>query len=442
MTKLTDENKITFVRDIDRKLNDHQHCSDDDISLFVSYTEELAAKGNIEAMDILGYQCYGGSEAFACDWIRARDIFEELFERTGNPGYANTLGYIYYYGRCNDGVAEDDKAYKYFSYGNAAGLYESKYKLADMIRQGRYVPKNREIAVNMVEDVYFDNLELLESGVYDCKFADAALRMGGFCEERIAVEDGKTGEMADPIAAYAFYKQAKLAIDLRMESVDYYGDDVVAMNISKALDRVRPHIEFLDRDSYMDNNPGLIRVNIVPGSYLILTFTKTDDGIKVSAEKGDGSSFLVTLPEYDYCALEDTIEMYGTNVKFIREPDYDRNYCITAIDVNFENGDVIFYDTEPVALMKCTEWKYKFNTSDDVEKGEEVCIATVTFEEGGKGYDYICDYDYVKPGQTALVGGDDGMIAVTVQEVRMVKVSELPMPIHRYKKLLNLVILD
>jgi TPR repeat protein len=59
-----------------------------------------------------------------------------LFELTDNPQYANTLGYIYYYGRCNNGVPEYDQAFYYFSYAAANGLYEGMYKLADLFWHG------------------------------------------------------------------------------------------------------------------------------------------------------------------------------------------------------------------------------------------------------------------------------------------------------------------
>lgn len=436
-----DDLKEAFVYEMEGMINNHLHCSDDYIDLFVRYTEELAAKGNEGAMEVLGYQCYGGTKAFACDWVRARDIFENLFEKTGHPGYANTLGYIYYYGRCNDGVPEDDKAYKYFSYGNAAGLFESTYKLADMIRQGRAVPKNREVAMNMVSRIYSENREIFESGFFDCKFADAALRMGGFCEDRIAGEDGEEGEMADPLAAYAYYQQAQLAINLRMEDEDYYGDDVVAMNVKKALDRVRPNIKFIDKDYIVDDEPRLIRLSIKPDSYLFVKFTKNENGIKVSAEKSNGDSFLVTFPEYDYCALEESIEMYGANVSFIKEPEYDREYCITSIEVLFDEGSAVcFYDTEPVAEMQCSEWMYRLNRPEKEDISEEVRIATVTFENSSKGYDYICESDQVQPGDYAFVEANGEDKVVTVKEIRVVKVSDLPMPIYKYKKLKDIII--
>ena len=70
--------------------------------LFRRIVDEECAKENHLAMRIKGYGCYGGDRVFACDWEESRKWITKLFEKTGNPYYANTLGYIYYYGRCND----------------------------------------------------------------------------------------------------------------------------------------------------------------------------------------------------------------------------------------------------------------------------------------------------------------------------------------------------
>ena len=60
----------------------------------------------------------------------------------------------------------------------------------------------------------------------------------------------------------------------------------------------------------------------------------------------------------------------------------------------------------------------------------------------GKEYDYICEYDYVKPEDNAFVDAGGKTKVVSVRKVRTVKVSDLPMPIYRYKKLLNMPIED
>ena len=55
------------------------------------------------------------------------------------------IGYIYYYGRCWDGQPQYDEAFRYFSVGAAGGIYESRYKLADMFAKGYGVVQNKNI---------------------------------------------------------------------------------------------------------------------------------------------------------------------------------------------------------------------------------------------------------------------------------------------------------
>ena len=97
--------------------------------LFKRIVDEECEKGNDLAMRIKGYGCYGGDKVFECDWEESRRIITKLFEKDGNPYFANTLGYIYYYGRCNNGIPEYEKAFQYFSVGAAHDVIESMYKI-------------------------------------------------------------------------------------------------------------------------------------------------------------------------------------------------------------------------------------------------------------------------------------------------------------------------
>ena len=78
---------------------------------------------NPPLMEALGYAYYGGGPAFGCGWVKSRISSEtDEYGRQQGPGqdkafYANTLGYIYYYGRTNKGVPEYEAAYKYYAIG-------------------------------------------------------------------------------------------------------------------------------------------------------------------------------------------------------------------------------------------------------------------------------------------------------------------------------------
>lgn len=79
------------------------------------YTEELCREDNVFALRLKGYACYGGNRLYECDWTAARDCMLRLRELADDAEYANTLGYIYYYGRCNGGEPEYEKAFPQLS---------------------------------------------------------------------------------------------------------------------------------------------------------------------------------------------------------------------------------------------------------------------------------------------------------------------------------------
>ena len=113
-----------------------KEAEEEELALARRFIDALCGKDCGLALHIKGYACYGGNRLYPCDWAVSRDCMIRLFEKYDNPQYANTLGYIYYYGRCSGGVPEYDKAFHYFGIAAANGLYEGMYKLADMYAHG------------------------------------------------------------------------------------------------------------------------------------------------------------------------------------------------------------------------------------------------------------------------------------------------------------------
>ena len=157
------------------------------------YTEELCREDNVFALRLKGYACYGGNRLYECDWTAARDCMLRLRELADDAEYANTLGYIYYYGRCNGGEPEYEKAFPQFSYAAANGLFEAIYKLGDLYSHGYGCRKSEETAQNLYHMVYNETKKKFLRG-YDASFADAALRLGKVFEYGIGTE-------ANPAAA-------------------------------------------------------------------------------------------------------------------------------------------------------------------------------------------------------------------------------------------------
>jgi len=201
-----------------------------ELTVYRKFIEDLIPKDNHTALRCKGYGCYGGDPAYECNWDTALECVTKLYELTGKPVYANTLGYIYYYGRCWNGEPKYEEAFKYFSVGAAGFFYESRYKLADMFVHGYAVPKNTKIAYSIVSELYDQNLKYMLKGQFDCKFADIALRLGSYTEKGY-------GGFVSEYNAYKFYLQAEFAIRQRLQ-YDHCGDLSVADSIRQRLDGI------------------------------------------------------------------------------------------------------------------------------------------------------------------------------------------------------------
>ena len=212
---------------LDTFLGNTNNVSNSRKGLFKRIVDEECENGNQVAMQIKGYGCYGGDNVFECDWEESRKWITKLFEKSGNPQYANTLGYIYYYGRCNNGVPDYEKAFQYFSVGAAHDLIESMYKIADMFLGGKGCIKSPQTSDYIVDKLYWDCKNTFShSG--DGKFADVALRKAAAFERRELFPD-----------ALGYYLEADYAIKKRLRKSDFFGDKKVQDNITKSIANVK-----------------------------------------------------------------------------------------------------------------------------------------------------------------------------------------------------------
>lgn len=210
--------------------------SEQELAKYKTFLSELLKKGNETALAARAYGCYVGNKLFKQDFVRAKADLETLFQKTENPMYANSLGYIYYYGRCNGGIADYTKAFQYFTYGAANGVEESIYKLSDMYKNGYGTFKSEKTAYRLI-DQQFDRLKkLYEQGEdQDNKLADVALRMGTMDLEGI-------GTFKEPFSAVSELLIAQYVMKKRKQ----YGDNLVAARINKTLAKGRETINRMD----------------------------------------------------------------------------------------------------------------------------------------------------------------------------------------------------
>ena len=292
--------KEDYIDYIYEKEGEREEISEEEKELFHRYVEEMIALHNITALKAKGFLSYGGSSLYPCDWQVSRDCLQKAFELSQDPTYANALGYIYYYGRCNGFKPEYEKAFPYFVYGYIHKLYESTYKLADMYKGGKGVVQSTETYRKIIEELYGYALGDLCNGE-DKKFADVALRMGGVYED----------VYGDLQRAYGCYLQADYALKRRMEE-EHYGDDQVAGYIREALERTRDSVEHKGKVFRSD---GAAFLGLLEEDHedCVVEIKKLKKGYKLVLHKlhPTGRHMLITLPEHDYCVLTDTITLYS-----------------------------------------------------------------------------------------------------------------------------------
>ena len=301
-----------------------ESASEEKVFLYRRFAEELAALDNPIGLKALGYSAYGGNRAFPCDWVRSRDAITRLFEiETEMPErafYANTLGYIYYYGRC-DGTPDYEKAYKYFSFAAFNGIYEARYKVADMYEKGLGVVTSVETSDSIIRDLYSENIEYIRDGEFNCKFADVALRMGN-----IAAREGS--EDRSPEAAHYYYMQALFAIRRRMECMNYYGDGRVLAAIEGALSKTREELGFkASRSVDLWSLESVLFSELTGGRRLDLVI-KRQGACKYkltftphkAREGRNGKRMFITIPALDFSGMLDKLTVtYKTDGKIAEE---------------------------------------------------------------------------------------------------------------------------
>lgn len=360
-----------FVEDKDKAIKDKRfdeyfmeeyitHYDEDSINeashieqeLFKEFVNRLCKKNNVNALRTKGYCIYCNSVVFPENWKECRDIFEKLYKLTGDPWTANTLGYIYYYGRANNGKPEYNKAFKYFSIGAAGRLYESTYKLADCFKNGYGVKKNEDIAFAQYASVYDDSIKVFRNKHYGSQFADAALRMAGCYEKGIGTEE-------DIDTAYYYYLLAELAIDLRTKNHNHIGDSKVSKGIKESLASIRTNyqnyknsireyyeIPLFNQVKY-DNNQKM-KADIVKnkdGSYKItlsvfsLPYMKQED-------------ILLSIPEFDYSGFKKNITyITSKNSKFRIKGNKDSFFFNDYYYCEDDNTIVFVLDGEEIVTL-------------------------------------------------------------------------------------------
>ena len=424
----SDIEKENYISNFDSEDYVNQ-ANENQIILARKFIDELCQKENEMALHIKTYSCYGGNRLYDCNWMIARDYAALLFEITDNPIYANTLGYIYYYGRCNDGIPEYNQAFSYFEISAANGIYEGMYKLADMYLNGKGCKKSENTAHSLYNMVYQDCLNKFLKG-YDTNFADAALRMGNIHEEE---------------EAYFYYLQADYAAKIRAKDSSFFGDTTVVLNTQKTIDRIKSELPDDYFTDYIEQDePYYFKELASHNNRCSLSYRFENGWIKLCAKRlptqscPKPDSILVTLPELEYCQRTNEFS-YLCKVDRLWFKGHSDTIKFDFCEWNSgENWFEFYYEREFVGYIKSDSYRINKPTSTN-KSGKKYRFVNVSFSNNQRTYDYLCDIEDISVGDQVIVLGYDGETVVTVNAIYSKYASELHIPIKRFKKVLKKV---
>lgn len=386
--------------------------------------EQLASKNIPQAMVELGYNYYEGNNHCEIDFYKSEYWLKKAFEITNDPNLSRTLGYIYYYGRTNNGVAEGDKAFKFFSHAHfAGGYFEATYKLADCFLRGYGTIKSPIAAFKIVDSIIDENRRnYLESD--DSKYADVALRKGSYYLNG-------TGCDIDYQKALFYLLEARDAIKIRMEYSYDPNDISVAFNISRRIEEAKEklnlHTRAIVEKGYLLSNYNNywsefdIKIKKVKNNYYHVVIDINNSQHNVIG--GDASIF--------YRERTDKIEYL---IKFEIDPGKEiLTREIASLEIEESVIVLTYADEDDVKFFYAEEIIYIPQHIKDLTK--HVLLATVEFEPNGKTYEYYSS-KVVKPGDLVKIKSNNVIKQVKVISTRYIYEDELPLPLKYMGKIL------
>lgn len=353
MPRISDEKKQEFITEWNEKIDE---ADEKTVAKYKKYVAEGIEKDWICALEAMAYGSYGGNAAFEDNFYVAKDCLLKLTAMSENPFYHNSLGFIYYYGRCNEGKPEYEKAFIHFSVAAAAGVFEAKYKLSDMFLNGYYVPRNYNSAFCLVDEIFGELKERFADGDFRCPFADVALRVANMYENGYGTE-------ANIEAAYFFGLYAKLAIEQRISKYTEYGDEEVLKKIYETIERIEKE---LPEDYFATDY-----TTAVP--YMIGEIIKVSDMCDVTIHKLKGKTYIdasgfwadesakkyaiIVIPHSKYIQLKTNIRLEVVGLMGIDAP--KGKLVVDGLQYDDEEGRwVLTFRGRYVFSIACESFRY------------------------------------------------------------------------------------
>lgn len=401
-----------------------------DQRLYKRLTLELANENNVTGLKALGYGCYGDdSPVFDCDWNVSRDCMLKLMDVAPDQmkaQAANTLGYIYYYGRCNGGQPQYEEAYRFFSMAAFYGFFEATYKVGDMLRDGKGIFKNEEAAFRLYNSIYEENLNKFLSDD-DSVVADIALRLGSCYQHGVGVR-------ANLFTAYEYYMLANLAIEDAMKRSHFFGHSTVAAHIKKGLGEVKRELgEQVEHSEILIDVIHLVDLKMLQGdaTSVGVRIVPAEGGYDITFTRIGGHKLLITLAPVSYCEKCSSLTLFVPD-NMIEYMPTERGFTIDSVQES-DDGEVSFL-YEGKLMLRTNDFDWIFKASKKNTTGTMHKFVSVQFAPGGRTYDYLCDGMDIQPGDEVIVPGLEGLQHLTAIAVHEQAEEDLPIDISRYKR--------
>jgi hypothetical protein len=283
--------------------------------------------------------------------------------------------------------------------------------------------------------VYDDTVKHITKEKYDCKFADAVLRMGNLCRDGLCCGD-----------AYYYYTLADFAIRKRA-AYGHYGDSNVFMGIQKELSKIR-EVRPLKKSGVFSTEdvPTIVR-NLFDMHSCEVTVKPIKNGLSIKVKRlpqpsrEKAKKIFECLPDYGYCRLIDTKSFKAiTDSSDVTEK---MTFIADGISCSYDRrtGKGVYSFThhgEKMLSFTAEKFTYTLPMKSKAEM-TEYTFASVEFTQGGRTYDYICEIPDVAVGDKVIVSANGEEKVVAVCRIFKMQIGDMPLNVGRYKKVLRKV---
>ena len=167
-------------------------------------------------------------------------------------------------------------------------------------------------------------------------------------------ENGSLDE-PNPQAAYYYYLQARYAIRFRRKLANQYGDDAVEKNIENAIARVEPEVPQESRKTCRWDYPWILQMALAMDKVVFVTFKQLKSGnVKIVLDRyeeneDDLHDFLVTLPEFGFCSMLETVTLTTGAAKNVYLSETEEPVLITSAVYDADNEAWLFLHGDEIA---------------------------------------------------------------------------------------------